>query len=72
MAWLLLGLYLFHFFQGSWGLFAVVFFTPDLSLIAYLFGPRKGAVVYNALHVEIGPILLIGGSVFLDQLGDAF
>jgi hypothetical protein len=50
---------LFYLVSGaSWWLFAVLFLAPDLSFLAYLAGPRLGAVVYNALHATIGPLLL--------------
>lgn len=31
-------------------LFVALFFTPDLSALGYLAGPRVGAVSYNSLH----------------------
>jgi len=34
----------------SWLAFAALFLAPDLSVAAYLAGPRVGATVYNALH----------------------
>lgn len=45
--------------QGeSWWLFAALFLVPDLTFLAYLAGPRAGAICYNALHTTIGPSLL--------------
>jgi hypothetical protein len=38
--------------------FLLLFLTPDLSLIGYAAGPRAGALAYNALHTEVGPLLL--------------
>jgi uncharacterized protein DUF4260 len=35
----------------SWLLFAALFLAPDLTMLAYLSGPRVGAAVYNAVHV---------------------
>ena len=32
--------------------------APDLSLLAYLAGPRAGAVVYDAVHTSALPIVL--------------
>jgi hypothetical protein len=50
---------LFYLVSGaSWWLFAVLFLAPDLSFLAYLAGPRLGAMAYNALHATIGPLLL--------------
>ena len=42
----------------GWVLFAVLFFAPDVSFAAYVFGPRLGAVVYDVLHTEIFPLAL--------------
>jgi len=42
----------------SWWLFVILFLTPDLSLLGYLGGPRTGAIIYNAVHTLLGPILL--------------
>ena len=43
---------------GSWGLFALLFLVPDLSMLGYLIGPRTGAVTYN-----LGHTYLIAGAV---------
>jgi len=42
----------------SWWLFAALFLAPDLAFAAYLFGPRIGAMIYNAVHSWIGVVLL--------------
>lgn len=42
----------------SWWFFAALLLTPDLALLAYLGGPRVGAVAYNAVHSYLGPIVL--------------
>jgi Domain of unknown function (DUF4260) len=42
----------------SWWLFALLFLAPDLSFLAYLAGPRVGAIAYNAVHTTIGSVLL--------------
>jgi hypothetical protein len=44
---------------ASWWLFAVLFLAPDVSFLAYLAGPRLGAIGYNAVHATIGPLLLL-------------
>jgi hypothetical protein len=41
----------------SWMLFAALFLAPDLSFLAYLAGPRIGAIGYNAAHSYVGPAL---------------
>ena len=33
--------------------------VPDLSFAAYLAGPRAGALVYNAAHSYLGPVMLM-------------
>lgn len=48
----------------SWWLFAGLILAPDLSMLAYLAGPRRGALAYNAVHVYVGPLQL-GGLAFL-------
>ena len=63
----LLSLYLFYSIQGSWWLFMATFFIPDLSLMGYLIDTKKGAIVYNMIHTEIGPVLLYGCSVIFSM-----
>jgi hypothetical protein len=40
----------------DWRLFALLFFFPDLSFVAYLAGPRAGAAAYNSVHTTIAPL----------------
>jgi hypothetical protein len=49
---------------ASWKMFAILFLAPDLSMIFYLFGPRIGAIAYNAAHTTLGPIVTIGLGYF--------
>lgn len=43
----------------SWGMFAALFFIPDLSLAVYFFaGRRIGGIAYNLAHCFVGPILV--------------
>ena len=42
----------------SYWLFAGLFLVPDLSMLAYLAGPRWGALGYNLGHALTGPLLL--------------
>jgi hypothetical protein len=44
--------------HGRWLLFALLFLLPDLSMIGYALNPRVGAIMYNAVHTYVGPILL--------------
>lgn len=50
----------FHLLGGGWGLFALLFLVPDLSMLGYLRGPRLGAILYNVGHSTLGPALLAG------------
>jgi hypothetical protein len=56
---------LFWLSGGSWWLYAILLLAPDLSFAAYLAGPRLGAIVYNAAHSIIAPIMLMAGGFAL-------
>ena len=43
---------------GNWLLFAVLFLSPDLSMLGYLAGPRIGAALYNAAHTTVAALAL--------------
>jgi hypothetical protein len=48
---------LVYFRSGhSWLLFVVLFLTPDISFVGYIWGPRVGAVIYNIFHSYIVPV----------------
>ena len=51
---------LYDVWGGSWWLFIVLFLAPDLSFLAYLIGARPGAMAYNAVHITVVPIALMG------------
>jgi Domain of unknown function (DUF4260) len=42
----------------GWLLLLVLFLVPDLSFAGYVFGPRIGALAYDALHTEVLPVAL--------------
>lgn len=46
-------------FGAGWAFFAWLFLLPDLSFLAYLAGPRVGAMAYNAAHSYAGPLALL-------------
>ena len=50
---------LYAVWDGSWWIYALLFFVPDLSFAAYLAGPRVGAIVYNAAHSYMAPVALM-------------
>lgn len=43
----------------SWLLFAALFLSPDLTMLAYFAGRRIGAAAYNAAHVYALPLALL-------------
>lgn len=49
----------------SWWLFAILFLAPDLSLVGYIGGARTGAIVYNAAHTLVSPLLLGSAGLLL-------
>jgi hypothetical protein len=42
----------------GWILFAALILAPDLSFAGYAFGPKVGAIAYDAVHTEIFPVAL--------------
>jgi len=50
---------LYATWDGSWWVFAVLFFVPDLRFLAYLAGTRTGAIVYNIAHSYMAPVALM-------------
>jgi len=45
-----LALFLFSQLDYGWGWYALLFLTPDLSMIGYVMNPRLGAWTYNLIH----------------------
>lgn len=52
---------------GGWGLFALLFFAPDVSMLGYLLGPKVGSVLYNSAHFYALPLILGGVGVVAAQ-----
>ena len=50
---------LYAVWGGYWWIYAVLFLAPDLSFVAYLSGPRVGAIVYNTAHSYMVPVALL-------------
>ena len=50
---------LYGLWAGPWWLYAVLFFTPDLSFAGYLAGHKIGAWIYNAMHSTIIPMAML-------------
>lgn len=51
---------------GDWKMFAILFLAPDVAFVSYLFGPRIGAMGYNAVHSTIGPVVLAVAAILLN------
>lgn len=52
---------------GSWWLFALLLFVPDVGMLGYLRGPAVGAAIYNLLHWTPLPLLLVTLGYFLES-----
>lgn len=52
---LIVSLLFYHWSQGSWLQFALLFLLPDLSMLGYAANIRVGAITYNAVHTYVGP-----------------
>ena len=50
---------LYGVWDGSWWIYGILFFAPDLSFAAYLARPRFGAMIYNAAHSYLAPISMM-------------
>jgi len=66
MALFLLGTWAFFETGLTWWLYALLFFSPDLSFAGYAAGPRAGAAIYNAAHTLLGPAALLGAGLALE------
>ena len=54
----------FHSLLGlAWPWVVLIFFAPDLSMLAYLAGPRIGAAAYNLAHTLAMPALVLTAGV---------
>lgn len=62
---LAVSVYLYRHAGGSWGLFAVLFLTPDAAMLGYLRNPRIGAACYNAAHTYLVPVLVAAVLILL-------
>lgn len=46
-------------FNQSWWTFAGLLLVPDIGMAGYLSNTRLGAALYNSVHTETPPILLL-------------
>ena len=50
LAMFLLCIYLFSQLSFQWWWYLVLILTPDISMVAYTFGNKTGAIIYNIFH----------------------
>ena len=55
---LLAGIFVFNTLNLDWWWFGILFFTPDIGMLGYLFGNKTGAISYNLFHHKGVAILL--------------
>lgn len=73
-----LSLFLFSGLDYLWGWYALLFLTPDLSMLGYLANPHLGSWTYNLIHHKglsvalyvlgyllVNPALMFAGAVLL-------
>jgi len=66
----ILSVYLFSSLDYAWWWFALLFFAPDLSFIAYAAGPKVRGIVYDLLHhrgLLIG-VYLLGAALGIEVI----
>ena len=51
----------------SWLVFGLLFLTPDLFMLGYLFNVRMGAAMYNVGHFLLLPLALLGISILMGR-----
>ncbi|MFC0874955.1 DUF4260 domain-containing protein [Saccharicrinis sp. FJH2] len=55
---LALSFYLSLLLGYKWWIFILFLFVPDLSMLAYFFGNRTGAFIYNLFHYKFLAVIL--------------
>ena len=50
---------LYGVWDGSWWIYAILFFVPDASFSGYLAGPKFGATIYNSAHSYLAPMAMM-------------
>ena len=57
----------YFFFKLNWIVLVALFLAPDLSMLAYLAGPRIGAILYNLAHTYAFALAVLGLGIGLDK-----
>ena len=58
-----LSIYLFALLAIRWWWFPVLLLTPDVTMVAYVGGPRLGAIVYDLAHHRAVALLIYGAGI---------
>jgi hypothetical protein len=66
LAVLALSVTLYWILGAGWLTFVLLFLLPDLALLAYLRGPRLGAMAYNLTHTYALPLTLLAVMLALE------
>ena len=53
--------------DASWWMFALLLLVPDLCIVAYASGPAVGAMLYNAVHTYVLPIVLYSAGLLSER-----
>jgi hypothetical protein len=51
----------------GWILFVALILAPDLSFAGYAFGPKVGAIAYDAVHTELFAVALGTAGIVADS-----
>jgi hypothetical protein len=66
----ILAFYLFLVLHIQWWWFFILLLVPDASMVGYLFNPRLGAAIYNAVHFRAVSVAfyILGGLLAVQWL----
>jgi len=67
LAIFLFSLMAYEFMGFAWGTFVLVFFIPDLAILAYFHSPKVGAIAYNIMHSYVLPLMLFAYGFFVSS-----
>lgn len=67
LAVLLISIAAYRQMDANWWMFAALLLTPDLAMLAYLAGPRGGAIAYNLAHTYLLPLGLGSLAIITSQ-----
>jgi len=62
-----MALLVYSWLHFDWGTFVKFILVPDLSMLAFLAGPRAGAILYNIGHSYIGAFACLVAGMLLSN-----